>query len=81
MVGKQNIRDYEVSIWTLQDSFITVLKASNLEKKGDIENPQMVLKDDGENTLSFKIPCIYESYEIYSFDFNLFISFVSRLTT
>ena len=28
------IRSYEVSIWTLQDSFITVLKWANLENKG-----------------------------------------------
>lgn len=51
-----NIRNYEVSIWTLQDSFITVLKQSNLENKGKIQDPQMVLKDDGDNTFSFKIP-------------------------
>ena len=51
-----NIRNYEVSIWTLQDSFIAVLKQSNLENKGKIQDPQMVLKDDGDNTFSFKIP-------------------------
>jgi hypothetical protein len=28
------IRSYEVSIWTLQDSFITVLKWAILENKG-----------------------------------------------
>jgi len=28
------IRSYEVSIWTLQDSFITVLKWANIENKG-----------------------------------------------
>ena len=33
MVGKKDIRSYEVSIWTLQDSFITVLKPLNLEHK------------------------------------------------
>lgn len=56
MVGKKNIRDYEVSIWTLQDSFITVLKQSNLENKEKIQEPKMTLKDDGEYTFSFKIP-------------------------
>ena len=56
MVGKKNIRDYEVSIWTLQDSFITVLKQSNLENREKIQEPKMTLKDDGEYTFSFKIP-------------------------
>ena len=56
MVGNKNIRDYEVSIWTLQDSFITVLKQFGLEHKGQIQEPNMVLKDDGQNTFSFNIP-------------------------
>lgn len=56
MVGKENMRDYEVSIWTLQDSFITVLKAFNLENKEKIQEPLLHLKDDGENTFSFEIP-------------------------
>ena len=61
MINKKNIRDYEVSIWTLQDSFITILKPSHLENKGTIQEPKMVLKDDGENSFSFKIPMyIYE---------------------
>jgi len=30
------VRDYEVSIWTLQDSFITVLKPFGVELKGQI---------------------------------------------
>ena len=61
MINKKNIRDYEVSIWTLQDSFITILKPSHLENKGMIQEPKMVLKDDGENSFSFKIPMyIYE---------------------
>ena len=62
MIGKKDIRDYEISVWTLQDSFITVLKlSSNSEKRGDIEEPQMILKDDGENTLTFKIPMYLHS--------------------
>ena len=51
-----NIRDYEVSVWTLQDSFITILKQSGLENREKIQDAEMVLKDDGENTFSFKIP-------------------------
>lgn len=50
------LRSYEVSIWTLQDSFITILKSSNLEHKGQILEPNMTLKDDGDNKFSFKIP-------------------------
>lgn len=49
-------RNYEVSIWTLQDSFITVLKPANLEFKGQIQAPDMKIKDDGTLTLSFSIP-------------------------
>jgi len=56
MVTNKSLRSYEVSIWTLQDSFITVLKPSNLECQGQITEPNMVLKDDGENKFSFKIP-------------------------
>lgn len=49
-------RSYEVSIWTLQDSFITVLKPFNLEPKGQIQEAKMTLKDDGTQELSFSIP-------------------------
>ena len=49
-------RNYEVSIWTLQDSFITVLKPANLEYKGQIQNPEYNFKDDGTMTFSFQIP-------------------------
>lgn len=52
----REIRDYEVSIWTLQDSFIAVLKASNLENKGHIQDPKMVIKDDGTREFSFSLP-------------------------
>lgn len=52
------IRDYMVSVWTLQDSFITVLKPSSAEMRGKdwIQNPEMSLKDDAMNTFSFSIP-------------------------
>lgn len=56
MINSKNPRSYEVSIWTLQDSFITILKQSNLEHKGQIEEPKISLKDDSEDTFSFKIP-------------------------
>ena len=56
MVDNKNIRSYEVSIWTLQDSFITVLKPLNLEYKGLIQDGKITLQDDGENRISFSIP-------------------------
>ena len=57
-------RNYEVSIWTLQDSFITVLKPTNLEFKGQIQDPDMVLKDDGTLNFSFSIPMYIRSFPI-----------------
>lgn len=55
MVAEQ-LRNYEVSIWTLQDSFITVLKPLNLEFKGVIQDGKITLQDDGVNNISFSIP-------------------------
>ena len=52
----QKKRVYEVSIWTLQDEFIDILKASNIERKGQISEPKMILKDDGTEEFSFSIP-------------------------
>lgn len=52
----RKLRNYEVSIWTLQDSFITVLKPFNLERKGLIQNPKFIRKDDGTEEFSFSIP-------------------------
>lgn len=56
MITNRNPRNYEVSIWTLQDSFITVLQPSNLEQKGCIEDPELKISDSNANTFSFKIP-------------------------
>ena len=53
------IRDYEVSIWTLQDSFITVLKPFGIELKGQIQDPDFKLIDDGTQEFSFKLPMYY----------------------
>lgn len=49
-------RNYEVSVWTLQDDFITVLKPSNVEYKGLITDGDANLKDDGTQTFTFSIP-------------------------
>lgn len=58
-------RSYEVSIWTLQDEFITVLKPCNVENLGRLENKELELNaDDGINKYSFSIPMyIYEGTE------------------
>ena len=49
-------RDYEVSIWTLQDEFITVLKRTKIENKGQIITPKMRLNTDGTQEFTFSIP-------------------------
>lgn len=56
---KKEIRSYEVSLWSLQDEFITVLKWSDAEQIGRIENPKMTLNIDGTQKLSFSIPMYY----------------------
>ena len=56
MISDKQLRSYEVSIWTLQDSFITVLKPTNLENKEMFQDGKIILKNDGENTLNFTIP-------------------------
>lgn len=61
----RKLRDYEVSIWTLQDEFITVLKPSHLEHKGQlIGKDNLNIKDDGTRSVSFSIPMyIYQGAE------------------
>jgi len=48
--------NYEISIWTLQDSFVTVLKPSDLECNGWIQDDSIELNVDGTQNLSFSIP-------------------------
>ena len=62
-VLKKEIRSYEVSLWTLQDEFITVLKWSDVEQKGRIEKPIMTLNIDGTQNFNFSIP-MYIWYEV-----------------
>ena len=52
------IRNYEVSVWTLQDSFITVLKpySDDLRNITQIEDPNLKLQDDGTEEFNFSIP-------------------------
>ena len=56
----QNIRSYEISIWTLRDRFISILKWANMDQKGQVQNPEIILRDDGTQELSFTIPQYYQ---------------------
>ena len=56
---QRRTRDYEVSLWSLQDSFIAVLKQYGLEYKGQIEDGKINCRDDGTETFSFSIPMYY----------------------
>ena len=53
------LRPYEISLWTLQDGFITVLKPIGLHNKGQIETPKCQIKNDGTLELNFSIPMYY----------------------
>lgn len=50
------VRSYEVSLWTLQDDFITVLKWSDVEQQGRIQQPKMTIDIDGTQNFSFVVP-------------------------
>lgn len=50
------LRPYELSLWTLQDEFVTVLKWSEVEHKGQAQSPSMKLVDDGTSEFDFSIP-------------------------
>lgn len=55
-------RDYEVSLWTIEDEYIATLKHSGAEDKGHLLKPIMQLKTDGTQEFSFSIPLyIYEN--------------------
>lgn len=55
----QGMRSYEISVWTLQDECITVLKPSELEFKGEVQNGSATFADDGTEELTFSIPMYY----------------------
>lgn len=54
------IRPYEISLWTLQDSFITVLKPIYGNFKGQLITPKLSLKNNAL-TLNFSIPAKYRN--------------------
>lgn len=50
------VRSYEVSVWSLQDSFITVLKWAQIDNKGQIQQPELTIDVDGTEEFTFTIP-------------------------
>lgn len=56
---KKKLRPYEISLWTLQDGFISILKPINIFNRGQIETPKCHIKDDGTQELNFTIPMYY----------------------
>ena len=56
MSNQTAIRPYEMSVWTLRDTFLASLRVPGIENKGQIEEPKMRLNTDGTQELSFKIP-------------------------
>ena len=50
------IRPYEMSVWTLRDTYITSLRVPGVENKGQIEDAHMRLNTDGTAELEFNIP-------------------------
>lgn len=58
------VRSYEISIWTLQDRFLSVLKWATMDQKGEVQDPEMVLRDDGTQEFSFSIPMFYYDNDI-----------------
>lgn len=58
---QEEVRNYEISVWTLQDDFITVLKAADIQRKGQTQEGELTLNVDGTQELSFSIPMyLYE---------------------
>ena len=53
------VRSYEISVWTLQDECLTVLKPSELEFKGEVQNAVATFVDDGTEELTFSVPMYY----------------------
>ena len=52
----QSIRPYELSIWSLQDQPISVIKGIDVYNQGYIIEPQLQLSVDGTENLSFSVP-------------------------
>ena len=58
------VRSYEVSLWTLQDEFITVLKWSDAQQKNRIQEPKIELDVDGTQKFTFKVPMYIRDHDL-----------------
>ena len=61
----ENLRNFEISIWTLQDRFITVLEDSYNKLKGKTQDATMTLNIDGTQELTFTIPMKFDVGDHY----------------
>lgn len=57
------IRPYEMSVWTLRDTYIASLRAAGVENKGQIEDAHMRLNTDGTQELEFNVPMYIHQIE------------------
>lgn len=55
-LSDHSVRPYELSVWTLNDDFVTVLKAMDNDYLGTIQDGIVALTDDGTQELTFSIP-------------------------
>lgn len=53
------LRNFEISIWTLQDAFITTIESAWIKTKGKTQNASMTLNIDGTQQLTFSVPMYY----------------------
>lgn len=54
-----NLRTFEISVWTLQDTFITVLESAFIKSLGKTQNGKLNLNIDGTQELTFSVPMYY----------------------
>lgn len=57
-------RPYELSIFSLQDEFVTVLKEINVDNLLQVHEPKFTIKDDGTQELKFSIPMFYRENNV-----------------
>ena len=53
------LRNFEISIWTLQDDFITTIESAWIKTKGKTQDASMNLNIDGTQQLTFSVPMYY----------------------
>ena len=62
-MDNKEIRSYEISLWTLQDEFITVLKWSDARQKRQVQEGKVILDVDGTGQCTFSIPMYLDQQE------------------